>query len=329
MKNIWPKLQKNYPFSKLTTLNIGGPAKYLYIATTKQDLLNILDFAYQNNLKYLVIGGGSNLLVSDKGFNGLVIKNEVSGISLVRRRLARLGTTLTVLTVQGGNLLQNLVDYTIKHGLSGMQRLTDIPGTVGGAIYGNAGAYNQTISDYLIEVECWTENKIVILTKAQCNFEYRDSGFKKNGCIILEVKFKLPQGNPVELKKEAKETLTKRLQKYQPGIKCPGSFFKNLFTEEIPEETIKILPERKDTYGKTPAYIFLEQLGAKGDRLGNIQIAPYHANLFINLGGGTASDFWQLANKWYKRVEEKYNIKLEPEVQLINLPPLGVPVSDF
>lgn len=328
MKNIWPKLQKNYPFSKLTTLNIGGPAKYLYIATTKQDLLNILDFAYQNNLKYLVIGGGSNLLVSDKGFSGLVIKNEVSGISLTGGRLARLQED-SGLTVQAGTNLQDLVDYTIKHSLSGMQRLTDIPGTVAGAIFGNAGAYGQTISDYLIEVECWTENKIVILTKAQCNFEYRDSGFKKNGCIILEVKFKLPQGNPRQLKKEADETLALRAQKYKPGIKCPGSFFKNLFTEEISEEALNRLPTRKDTYGKTPAYIFLEQLGAKGDRLGNIQIAPYHANLFINLGGGSASDFWSLANKWYKKVLQKYNIELEVEVQLINLPPLGVPVSYF
>lgn len=316
MKNIWPKLQKNYPLSKLTTLNIGGPAKYLYIATTKQDLLNILSFATSENLPYIVIGGGSNLLASDQGFNGLVIKNEVSGISLAGGRLARL-------TVQAGTPLQRLVDYTINHSLSGMQRLTDIPGTVAGAIFGNAGAYGQTISEYIVEVECWYNGQITTLTKEQCQFEYRDSVFKKNKRIILEVKFKLPKGNPVELKKEEQETLAKRRVKYQPGIKCPGSFFKNLFTEEIPEEALNRLPSRQDTYGKTPAYIFLEQLGAKGDRLGNIQIAPYHANLFINLGGGKASDFWQLANKWYKKVKEVYGVSLEPEVQLINLPTLG------
>lgn len=319
MKNIWPKLQKNYLFSKLTTLNIGGPAKYLYIATTKKDLLNILSFATSENLPYIVIGGGSNLLVSDQGFNGLVIKVTTSDIDQKKCNL----------TVQAGTPLQELVDYTISHGLSGMQRLTDIPGTVAGAIYGNAGAYGQTISDNLIEIECFSQDKIITLNKDQCNFEYRDSGFKSNGCIILETKFSLPLASPRRLKKESDETLALRIQKYKPGIKCPGSFFKNFLTEKIPPETLKILPERKDTYGKTPAYIFLEQLGAKGDRLGNIQIAPYHANLFINLGGGTASDFWQLANKWYKRVKEKYNIELGPEVQLINLSPLGMPISYF
>lgn len=305
-------IKDNYPLSAITTLGIGGPARQFVTVSSQKDLIEAITYAQANNFPYLVIGGGSNLLVSDEGVNKLIIKNEIEGLSKLVR----------FLRVNGGTPLQHLVDYSITHGLSGLQKLTGIPGTVGGAVYGAAGAYGQTISDYLREVICFTGSEIISLQKDECEFEYRDSIFKRNGYIILEVIFKLDIDDSRKLRKEADEILEKRLVKYPKGIKCPGSFFKNLVAERLPKEILSKIPKEMIVYGKLPAGSLLEEVGAKGQHLDNIEIASYHANLFINKGNGKAADFYELAKKYAAKVKEKFGITLEPEVQLINLPPL-------
>lgn len=304
------KFEANYPMKDLTTLQIGGPARQFVTVTTQDQFTQALQYAKQNNIPYLVIGQGSNLLVSDEGVNKLVIKNDIEGIT----------KTVRFLKVSSGTTLQHLVDYSIANNLSGLQNLSGIPGTVGGAIFGNAGAYGQTVSDYLREVTCWDGTQIITLQKDECDFGYRDSGFKRNNLIILEVSFKLDPGKSKDLRKEADEVIEKRLIKYPAGIKCPGSFFKNLVVEKLPKEILTKIPKEKIVYGKIPAGSLLEMVGAKGDSLGNIEIAPYHANLFLNKGEGCASDFHALALKYVQKVKEKFGITLEPEVQLINLP---------
>ena len=294
--------------SQVTTLQIGGPAKDFQVAKTESELIKII----MANQDFLVIGGGSNLLVSDKGVSKLIIKNEIVSTEQNGNKVI----------VSAGTILQDLVDYTIQHDLSGLQKLTGIPGTVGGALFGNAGAYGQTISDHLIEVKAFDGEKIIILTKEQCQFGYRDSGFKRNRQTILEVTFLLDEGKSQILAKEASDILSKRLIKYPKGIKCPGSFFKNILADTLPEEILKKIPKEAIVYGKLPAGTLLEAVGAKGQTLDGIEIATYHANLFINNGGGTAKAFHDLAKKYAKKVKEKFGITLEPEVQLINLPPI-------
>lgn len=306
------KFETNFPLSQITTLKIGGPARYFVSVTSNEQLIEAITWAKHNQLQFLVIGGGSNLLVSDNGTGSLVIKNEIEGIEKEVR----------FLKVKSGTPLQHLVDYSIAQNLAGLQKLTGIPGTVGGAVFGNAGAYGQTISDHLREVICFNGSEIITLQKDECEFDYRDSIFKRNGYIILEVIFKLDVGEAKKLRKEADETLGKRLIKYPAGIKCPGSFFKNLVAEKLPKEVLKNIPKAMIVYGKLPAGSLLEKVGAKGDALGQIEIAAYHANLFINKGGGSASDFYSLAKKYVEKVKEKFGISLEPEVQLINLPSL-------
>lgn len=307
--------EQNFPLSQITTLQIGGPARLYVVVSTQQELIETLQYARQNQLPYLVIGGGSNLLVNDLGVNCLVIKNEVEGITKLVR----------VLTVKSGTPLQNLVDYSIAQGLSGLHKLTGIPGTVGGAVFGNAGAYGQTISGCLREIICLnpTTGEVISLQKDECEFDYRDSIFKRNNFIILEIIFKLDLGKSKDLRKEADEILEKRLIKYPKGIKCPGSFFKNLIAEKLPKEILVKIPKEKIVFGKVPSGSLLEMVGAKGDKLGAIEIADYHANLFINKDGGKASDFHALAKKYVQKVKDKFGIILEPEVQLINLPPLS------
>lgn len=306
------KLEPNYPMKDLTTLQIGGPARQFVQVTTQNELIEVIKHARANNIPYLVIGRGSNLLVSDEGVNKLVIKNEIEGIT----------KTVRFLSVKSGTTLQHLVDFSIANNLSGLQNLSGIPGTVGGAVFGNAGAYGQTVSDYLREVTCFDGKQIITLQKDECEFGYRDSGFKRNDLIILEVSFKLDPGISRDLRKEADEVIEKRLVKYPSGTKCPGSFFKNLIAEKLPKKILEKVPPEKIVYGKIPAGSLLEMVGAKGDFLGDIEIAPYHANLFLNKGQGTASDFHSIASKYALKVKEKFGIALEPEVQLINLPPI-------
>lgn len=306
--------QENFPLSKVTTLQIGGPAKQFVIVSNTEDLIKIVGQAYQNHIQYLIIGGGSNLLVADERLDKLVIKNEIEGITKIVNKLK----------VKSGLSLQNLIDYSIGNNLSGLQKLSGIPGTVGGAIFGNAGAYGQTISDNILEVICLNPESLeqVTLQKEECEFDYRNSIFKKNSFIILEIVFKLTLGNIKELRKEAEEIIQKRLIKYPKGIKCPGSFFKNLIAEKLPEKILSKIPKDKIVFGKVPAGSLLELVGAQGQTLGEIEIASYHANLFINKGDGKASDFYTLAKKYALKVKERFGITLEPEVQLINLPPI-------
>ncbi len=306
------QLKKDVSFSSLTTLQIGGPIKYFIETTNQEELVSLLSFAKENSLNFLIIGGGSNLLVSDDGFDGLVIKNSITDIKQENLKL----------TVQAGALLQDLVNFAIEKGLAGVNKLNGIPGTVGGAIYGNAAAYGQSTGEYIRSVKGFDGDKIVELSNQDCNFSYRDSNFKKNGIIILEAVFELIPANPSELKKEAEEIIAKRLEKYPPDIKCPGSFFKNILIENLTKKQSDLIPQDRDFYGKVPAWYFLNEVGAQGQQIGQAKIAEIHGNLFMNLGKSSAKDFYNLAKEYSNKVKEKFGITLEPEVQLINLPPI-------
>lgn len=308
-------LQENVSLKEFTTFKIGGIAKYFCKAESIEDIMEAVKFAQGKKLAFFILGGGSNLLISDEGFPGLVIKNEISGIA---------GND--ELIVQSGTKLSQLVEYSINHGLEGLQKMGGIPGTVGGAIKGNAGAYGQTISDYLTEVACLDGTEIKLLPKNQCGFDYRDSIFQQNppagGQVILEAYFKLSKADPIVLSRQSLEILAQRMAKYPQGLKCPGSFFKNIPMDKIPADKLAIIPKDKITFNKVPAAVLLEMTGAKGKQIGNIEVSTTHANLIINKGGGSAQDVWNLAHDLMQDVKEKFGITLEPEVQLIGLPPL-------
>lgn len=303
-------IKQDLKFSNLTTLGIGGPIKEFISVATKEELVEAIKYAKEKKVEYLVIGGGSNLLVSDEGLDKLVIKNEIKGIERSSNNLI----------VKSGTSLQDLVNFANENSLQDLQNLAGIPGSVGGGLYGNAGAYGQTISDHLVSIKAFDGKDLKEFSKEECGFEYRFSNFKKNHYIILEAIFELTPGDSEELKKESAETIQKRLVKYPSGIKCPGSFFKNIVASTLPESVLNNIPEEKIVYGKLPAGSLLEMVGAKGDTLGEIEIAPYHANLFINKNNGSAKDFHTLAKKYFLKVKEKFGIELEPEVQLVNLP---------
>ena len=306
-KELGKKVLQNEPMSEYTTLGLGGPARLLTVVKKEEELKKYIELAVKNDVLLLIIGEGSDLLVSDEGFDGFVIVNKVEGIKLIKDKVV----------VKSGTNLQKFINFCIDKGFSGMEKMSGIPGTVGGAIYGNAGAYGQTASDYLISVKSFDGKKLRLFTKKQCKFGYRESIFKKNREVILEAEFKFEKGVPEFLKKVSLDTITLRNQRYHTGSKCPGSFFKNVIVSELKLDILSKIPRDKIVFGKIPAGYLMEAVGAKGQQRGSVKIANDHGNLIINLGNGTAKDFMDLAFEFAKKVEKKFGIKLEPEVQLI------------
>lgn len=306
MIRIESAIQENVPLSNFISLKIGGPARFFVEVKTEKKLKEALGWAEKKQIPSLIIAGGTNLLVSDSGYEGLVIRINLQGTEAAKNKIL----------VMSGTDLQEFVDFCNLHGIAGFEKLAGIPGTVGGAIYGNAGAYGQTISDHITRVRVYGGEKDFWLTKGDCGFDYRESQIKnRKKLVILEAEFALIKGSPKELKKTSQEIVEKRKEKYPTGIKCPGSFFKNILLANLPKSLQDNLP--KDYYGKVPAWYFLEKVGAKGQKRGDIKIADFHANLFINEGGGKASDFFSLAKEYKNKVKEKFGVELEPEVQLI------------
>lgn len=299
---------KDFPLNTLTTVKTGGKAKGLVIIKSLEELIEALRTYVGEN--YLIVGGGSNLIFPDSGYDGIIIKNEIQGFQLQD------GTV----TVQSGTPLQDLVDFTISNGLGELNKLTGIPGTVGGAIYGNAGAYGQTISDKLVSVQILRDGKLIDLPCKECEFDYRESIFKKTKEPIINAKFKLPKEDKSVLKQDSEEIFNLRLEKYPLGLKCPGSFFKNVPIKNVPANSLHLIPEDKVKHDRVHTGWLLETVEGKGLRVGGVEVAPYHANLLINKFNGTSEDFLRLSQELSKRVKDKYGIILEPEVQLISFP---------
>jgi len=301
------KIIINQPLGNLTTTKTGGAARFFALAKNETDLINIVKNAEKYNIPYLILAGGSNLLFNDAGFNGLIIKNELVGIKKSGNKVL----------VKSGTILQTLIDFTIEHNLAGLEAMSWIPGTVGGAVYGNAGAYGQTISDFLVRVKIFDGQKIFWLSKKDCLFTYRSSAFKSKSWIILEVEFNFLTGDKKELRKKADEIIAVRKVKFPLTMRCPGSFFKNVQTKALEKRIVNKIPADIIRDGKIPAGFLMEQVGAKGTQLGGAKILDYHGNIIINNNKATSSDLVNLAYKYARKVEEKFGIKLEPEVQVI------------
>jgi UDP-N-acetylmuramate dehydrogenase len=223
-----------------------------------------------------------------------------------------------VVRAAAGAVLQDLVDATIAAGLEGLHTMTGIPGWVGGAIYGNAGAYGHSIHEFVESVRFFDGAAIREMDNVACEFRYRESVFKRNkSWIVLEATLRLPSGDPTQLRAAADGILKIRNEKYPPSMLCAGSIFKNLLLAELPEAVRAKVPERVIREGKVPSAYFLELAGAKGMVLGGVQVAGYHANLIYNAGGGTAEQVRELIGTLKQRVLDCCGLLLDEEVQYL------------
>lgn len=297
------KVKEDEQLSKYTSFNIGGSAKYFVQIEKIEQLNDALEFAKQKNIKYFIFGEGTNLLVSDQGYDGLIIKLELVDIGIDQKKIF----------CSAGVKLKNLIQYSIKNDLSGLEELAGIPGSVGGAIWANAGAFRKDISMYVKSVDVLRNGKVLNLKKEQCKFAYRDSIFKKNDDIILNVIIELEKGNQKQSKQKISEILKKRNCSQPLKYPSAGCIFQNfefesgfVFNYEIPQEFV----ERKSI----PAAWLIDQAGLKGKTIGGAQVSEVHANFIINLNKATAQDVLDLIGLVKKIVKSKFGAELKEEI---------------
>lgn len=280
------KILVDEPMSKHSWMKVGGPADFYIEPADREDLINILQYFIDHNYPWMILGQGSNTLVSDDGIRGAVIniENALSKISLHNESVI----------AEAGAQLTKLVDFCIQNGFSGVEMLGGIPGTVGGAIFMNAGANGGTISDHLVDVEVIRDRKIQKVTKAEGKFAYRSSGF--SGDIILSATFRLPKGDKDKLLEKRRELILKRNQTQPLEYPNLGSVFKN------------------------PANSFaaklIEQAGLKGKRVGDAQVSEKHANFIVNLGNAKSADILKLIDLVKRTVYQNSGVTLDLEIKM-------------
>ncbi len=320
------KIKKNVLLAPLTTFKIGGPARFFIEARNQAELEEALEYARENGLDFFVLGGGSNLLVSDNGFEGMVIKLQIVNCKLQVNKIE---------CGAGANLM-TVVKKSAEQGLSGLEWAGGIPGTIGGAVRGNAGAFGGEMSQLVenvkvLEISNWFfkdkklkpkfQNKNFVLknfTNKQCQFAYRESIFKKNkNLIILSATLSLRSGNKEEIKKKIQEIISSRAFKQTKKFSA-GSFFINPKVDNL--ELIRRFETEKKTKsrdGKLPAGWLIEEAGLKGKKIGGAQVSNENGNFLINTGRATAEDVIILASLIKQKIRSRFGVQLIEEIQYL------------
>lgn len=300
------KIKRNFSLANISTFGIGGRGRFLVEVHGADELLRAISEFQGRGEEYRIVAGGSNVIFPDKGLKTALIRIKGGKIR------ARGGE----IAAEAGAELGDLIKKAISLGLSGFESLSGIPGTVGGAIVGNAGAYGRSVSDAVKTVEIWDGRERRWLQARECEFGYRESVFKREPQFaVLRAEFWFGRGEAADLRRKSREIIKTREKKYKPGLLCPGSFFKNVLVRHISRESLLLIDRSKVIDGKIPAGWLLEQVGAKGMSRGKIRIADFHGNLFVNNGNGAACDVKKLAEMLKKKVTKKFGIKLEEEIR--------------
>jgi len=308
---------ENEALSDHCTFKIGGPAKYFFIAKSAEEVRRAVEAAGDLGLNLFIFSGGSNVLFSDNGFDGLVIKVNSSELVVY--------ATNCRIVADAGVLLSRVVAAAAENGFTGLEWAAGIPGTIGGAVRGNAGAYGKATGSAVEEVEAIEVKseklKVKSYSKEDCKFGYRESIFKKEGGIILKVILKLTPGDKNKIKEEMDKIFAARDGKI-PADPSAGSFMKNVeVTEEIvktiKEHTHEDVPADYIQKGKIPAAWLITQCDLKGKQIGGAKISEKHANFIVNAGGATASDVIALASLVKMKVRDEAGVQLEEEVEYV------------
>lgn len=306
------EIQKDIKLAEHTRFGIGGIADFFVSVNSAAELAEAIGDAVQNGWDWVLIGEGTNLLVSDQGYRGLVIKFQSQNLEFDEHNHQ--------VTVDAGVNLASLIETLAEKGWSGMESMYGIPGSVGAGVYGNVGAYGTEIKNVLKRVSVLHAGQIIEMDADECKLEYRSSIFKsRKDWLVITATFELMPGIPAEIKKTMDEIMAKRLVKYPAGLKCPGSYFKNIKINELSLEQNQVISEysAKIQGGKLASGVLLEAVGAKGMKIGGAAVADYHANLIFNTGSATAEDVRELAEQMKKLVLDKFGIKLQEEVQFL------------
>jgi UDP-N-acetylmuramate dehydrogenase len=298
------QIHENELMSKHTSFKVGGSARYFAKTECMNDLKVALDFAQEKGLPHFILGNGTNLLVSDKGYDGVIITlaGDFSGIEDSGNGIFKVGAAVS---------LGRFARIAMKLGFAGIHKLAGIPGTLGGAIYMNAGAYGQEIGTCCTAVTVLeSDGNAREYAASECEFGYRQSIFQKLGETIVSATFQLPaastEGKTVaDLEAELAECMAKRKASQPLNMPNAGSTFKRLTAGA------------KDTPTQIAPGYYIEQAGLKGYRIGGAEVSTMHANFIVNAGGATANDIMELSEFVQNKVAEKFGIQLKREIILL------------
>jgi UDP-N-acetylmuramate dehydrogenase len=286
------------PLAELTTFRIGGPAGLVCPVENADSAHGFLDIAAREDLPWTCLGSGSNVLADDAGYRGLVL--------LVRSRAFTVDGE--AVRVGAGWDFDALVAETLQRGLTGLEFASGIPGTVGGALVGNAGCYGREIGDFLREATVLrADGRVQLLGPEDFAFTYRGSALKERGDVVVELVLQLERGDLEAAGRERAEHLADRRRKHPWDIPCAGSYFKNL-------------PPAAPGEWRRPAGRLLEEAGCKGMREGGAEVFEKHANIIVNRGGATSRDVLVLAERMKRAVRERFGEELQEEVRHLVTP---------
>ncbi|MBF0409446.1 MAG: UDP-N-acetylmuramate dehydrogenase [Candidatus Riflebacteria bacterium] len=293
------RIEHNVPLKQFTTFFLGGPAGSFLEVYSEEELVEAARMTTRDKIPAFILGGGSNLVISDSGFNGMVIRNLSADED-------RVDISNSTVTISSGRTLAHLVGIAWEHSLSGAETFTGIPGSVGGAICGNAGAYGKSISDVLESAEIlFPDGQKKIVQKDFFQFGYRDSLLKREKYLIVNATFRFQNGDKTSIQNKIKDIAAQRHSKHPPReVGSAGSFFKNL--DPLPGDT-----------RRRPAGEFLEKAGAKGLSVGGASVYEKHANFIVNYGKACSSEVKELACTLKNRVFDLFGITLHEEVLYI------------
>jgi UDP-N-acetylmuramate dehydrogenase len=286
------EVRRSQPLSAFTTFGTGGDADLFIEVIDAESLALALRLVHELDLPHYVIGGGSNLLIGDRGYRGLIIRNSITGREVKGSELI----------LGGGESLDSVVDLATDSSLTGLEFAAGIWGTIGGAVYGNAGAFGSQVGS-ILEWADLIDNKGNMRTERRDYFQfaYRHSILKTTGEIVARVCFGLGPGDRHEIKRRTDEIRHLRGRKHPVNPCSAGCFFKNIEDASQPN-------------GKLPAGKLLEEVGAKEMRVGGAAVFPEHANIIVNTGSATSQDIRKLADILKEKVKKRFQIELQEEI---------------
>lgn len=284
------RLQQDVPLANLTTARVGGKARYFLVAQSAGELADDVSFLWSENIPLFILGNGSNLLISDSGLDAVVIHNKAKAIVV---------DDSPSITAESGANLGTVARQAALHNLTGLEWASTIPGSLGGAVYGNAGAHGGDMSKSLVLANILHRQKGQLsLTGEQMAYGYRSSALKRDpgSAVILSAQLKVTKGDAASIKAQMDENSAKRRNSQPPGASM-GSMFKN---------------PQGDYAGR-----LIESAGLKGASIGGVQVSPVHANFMVNNGSATAEDIHRLILLVQKTVQEKTGVHLDLEIELL------------
>lgn len=304
------KVKIGEPLSKHTSFKIGGGARFFVSPETLEAHVELMQYLDGTGVPYMILGGGSNMLAPDTGFDGVVIHPEYQEIK-------REGSKIIA---DAGALTVSVARFSMKEQLTGFEWGVGVPGTIGGAVRGNAGAMGFEMKDSVTNVMAYIDGEVVELNIEQCDFGYRSSVFKSKGGVVLQVTLGLEQTENKELIKQALEYLNYRNSTQPQGHASTGCIFQNPDVGKYRPQLIEHFDKYSEhvqkflSLGKISAGWLIEQAGLKGEQVGQALVSQQHGNFIVNVGGATAADVQTLIDRIKETVYTKFGITLEEEI---------------